>query len=83
MKDYLTAEVLINRPIPSLGLSKDFMERSRLMGYKSIYQIILMEPKEIIAQKAFTYEWLSELTEFMSKQGVLHLLQPLSENRSY
>ena len=73
---------LINIPIRNLGLSEEFANNSNKMGYKTIQEIIDTRPEKLLANENFSYTWLGELSEFMMKHDILHLLQPAT-GKSY
>jgi hypothetical protein len=67
---------LINQPIRELGLSEEFSERSGKMGYQNIQAIIDARPEDLFNKDDFSYTWLGELSKFLIKHQILHLLQP-------
>lgn len=67
---------LINLPIAELGFSDDFFERSQKMGYQTIQEIIDAKPENLFNKDDFSYTWLGELSRFLIKHQILHLLQP-------
>lgn len=67
---------LINQPIRELGLSEDFSEKSGKMGYQTIQEIIDARPEDLFNKDDFSYTWLGELSKFLIKHQILHLLQP-------
>lgn len=67
---------LINQPITELGLSEDFTEKSGKMGYHTIQEIIDTRPEDLFHKNDFSYTWLGELSKFLIKHEILHLLQP-------
>jgi hypothetical protein len=73
---------LINIPVQELGLSEEFSKNADSMGYRTIQEIIDARPEELSANKDFSYTWLGELSEFMMKHDILHLLQPAT-GKSY
>lgn len=73
--------VILNRRISGPEFSFGFCERCRVMGYGTLAEIIATPPAEIMAKKGFTYDWLAELSEFLDKNGLLYLLQPIPGRR--
>ena len=73
MNEHLT----LNKPLIELGFSKRFMRESELMGFKTIKEILAVEPETLITKTGFSYHWLGELVSLLSKHKLLHLLQPI------
>ena len=71
---------LLSCPIASLGFSGDFKARSREMGFDDLRAILRVPPQELISREGFSYSWLGELTGFMQKNKLLHLMQPMPGN---
>jgi hypothetical protein len=67
----------LNTPLNSLGLSDQFCDESRVLGFNTIGSIVGVPLEEIITMEGFNYHWLAELSEALNKEGLLHLLQPL------
>ncbi|MDB5141058.1 MAG: hypothetical protein JWR12_2974 [Mucilaginibacter sp.] len=67
---------ILNLPITQLGLSAEFCEQSKKMGYQRLDEVFRASATEIQANKAFTYTWLGELSAFLHENKMLHLLQP-------
>lgn len=70
-------KLLIDQPISLLGLSRDFIEASRVMEFGTIKEILAIDPKELVAMEGFNYNWLCELVTFLNKHQLVHLLQPV------
>lgn len=68
---------LIDQPLTLLGLSSDFLNASRMMEFETIADILKVEPMDLVGRAGFNYNWLGELTEFLSKHHLLHILQPI------
>lgn len=68
---------LLDLPVGELGLSPEFCGRSKIMGYGTIREMVAATPEQMIGKKGFTYTWLGELTAFLTRQQLLHLLQPI------
>lgn len=67
---------LIRQPIVHLGFSKDFLNASKIMEVETIADVLAIEPLKLVDKKGFNYNWLCELSEFLNKHHMLHLLQP-------
>lgn len=74
---------LLCRPIVHLDFSSDFKARSRELGFDTLEAIVRMPPVELISMEGFSYTWLGELTGFMQKNKLLHLMQPMPGNTSW
>jgi hypothetical protein len=48
-----------------------------MMGYHTLQDILAEKPGVIFTQEGFDYNWLGELSKFLSKHQLLYLLQPL------
>jgi hypothetical protein len=70
------ASELLNTPVERLGLSENFYERCNVMGFSTIADILKVAPMDLVNKTGFSYTWLGELSEFLQKQKLLHLLQP-------
>lgn len=67
---------LINAPIENLNLSEKFVTQTYKMGYRTIREIIDAKPEDLRKKADFSYTWLGELSEFLMRHRILHLLQP-------
>ena len=67
---------LLNKSIKDLPLSENFYLRSKLMGFERIEDILKTPPEVLLHKDEFTYDWLGELSRFMTAQKLLPLLQP-------
>jgi hypothetical protein len=67
---------IINRPIFELGLKKEFDDRCKIMGFHTLKDILVLSPSELISTVGFTYHWLGDLVSYLSKNKLLHYLQP-------
>lgn len=74
-----TASVLEEK-INKLEFSDEFKALSMHMGYATLRQVIATEAAILQKKEGFTYSWLGELTEFLLKHNLLHLLQPTQGN---
>jgi hypothetical protein len=68
---------LIFKPLHSLGFSDKFMAASKEMEFEKINDILAVAPMELVEKKGFNYNWLGELVTYLSKHGLVYLLQPL------
>jgi hypothetical protein len=71
---------LLEKPIKELPLSENFYLRSKLMGFDNIQAIIKTPAEILLSKEEFNYDWLGELSRFMTSQKLLHLLQPTPGN---
>jgi hypothetical protein len=67
----------IHQDIDRLELSDDFKFKCKKMGYKNLNDIFCDPPKELFEKKGFSYNWFIELSTFLKKEGLLHMLQPI------
>ena len=72
----MDVHILLNQPIRELGLSDEFSKKSGKMGYRTIQDVIDARPEDLFSKDDFSYTWLGELTKFLIKHQILHLLQP-------
>ncbi|MDB4921233.1 hypothetical protein [Mucilaginibacter sp.] len=72
-----TKEDVMYMPIKKLGLGKEFNRQCKTMGFKTLHEVTLIEPMELVELDGFDYNWLSELVKFLNERQLLHLLQPL------
>jgi hypothetical protein len=74
---------IIQLPIEQLGVSSSFVTRSRQMHYQTLGDIFDTSPEVLISKKGFSYAWLGELTDFLNKRHLLHLLQAIPGKTAY
>ncbi len=74
----MEAEIFLNSPVNALGLSGQFRDQCTGMGFKTIGEITRTSPEVLIKMDGFNYHWLAELSEVLNKEGLLHLLQPIT-----
>jgi hypothetical protein len=67
---------IINKPFSELGFGKEFDDRCKIMGLHMLKDILLLTPTELISTVGFTYHWLGDLVAYLSKNKLLHYLQP-------
>jgi len=79
----MDAGQILHTPISELPLTENFYLRSKLMGYRKLDDIVRTPVEVLLRKEEFNYEWLGELSKFMSGQNLLHLLQPIPGSRSY
>jgi len=70
---------LLQTPINKLGLSPGFCKVSLSMNFTKLIDITSISPDELINKKGFSYSWLGELSSYLDKKGLLHLLQKPQE----
>ena len=68
---------IINRPLADLHIGQEFEQKSEAMGFRTLKDVLLLMPKDLIARQGFSYLWLGDLIRFLSENKMLHLLQPL------
>jgi len=68
---------ILSTPLAEPAFTKSFSERCRLMGFKTVADIVFTVPAELINKKGFSYSWLNELIAFLGKNQAIHLLQPM------
>jgi hypothetical protein len=73
----MESHACLDQPITDLGFTEEFCASSKKMGFQTIKEIIVLSPENIISRKGFSYTWLGELSEFLDKRRLLHLLQPI------
>ncbi len=71
---------LLDSDITQLGLSGDFCERCATMNLRTLRAILQLSPGELVQLKGFSYHWLEELSGYLSRHGLLSLLQALPGN---
>lgn len=72
---------LLTTPISQLYFSHQFEWQCHEMGFYKLEDILILTPAEIMAKPGFTYSWLGELSDFLTKHDLLHLLQPIPGKR--
>jgi len=78
----MKTQSLLNEDLEAIGLTGDFCQSSRQMGFRTIAGILACPIGEILDKPGFSYSWLAELSDFLSSKGLLKLLQPIP-GRSY
>jgi DNA-directed RNA polymerase alpha subunit len=68
---------LLNHPVRELGFSSAFKDSCKKMGYKTLGEILQDTPEVLLKKEGFNYNWLGELSKFLSEHQLIHLLQPL------
>jgi len=71
---------VLTTPIERLQFTKEFKERSKLMGFQTLHDITSAAPKALMENDAFDYNWLGELVIFLTDRKLLYLLQPTPGN---
>ena len=69
--------LLLQQPVKELGFSKKFCKQCHDSGFDTLETILVCPPVDLLKKKDFSYEWLAELTAFLSERGLLHLLQTI------
>ena len=75
----MTASIL-KKQIKELRVSTSFAATCEKMGYPTLEAILSEKPEQIRKKKGFSYTWLGELIDVLSKNELLHLLQPIRGN---
>ena len=63
-------------PISKLFFSHEFEWQCQEMGFEKLEDILLLQPEDLMAKPGFNYRWLGELSDFLTKNDLIHLLQP-------
>ena len=66
---------LIQTPISKLYFSHQFEWQCQSMGFATLEEILVLSPEELLVRPGFTYHFLGELSDFLNKHQLLHLLQ--------
>jgi hypothetical protein len=77
---------LLAEPFGKLGFSPEFCMQAKTMGFDVLEDILVLKPEELLLRPGFSFGWLGELTAFLTRRGLLHLLQPIpgrSGDRSF
>ncbi len=67
----------IYQRIAGMGLTADFQERSKRMGFTTLNDICTTPPQELVKKEGFSYRWLEELSGYLVRNGKLDLLQAI------
>lgn len=67
-------EHIMQTPISELPFSKEFIEHAEKMGFKTVQDILSNTWTELTRMNGFRYKWFNELTAFLKKHQLLHLL---------
>ncbi|NMN37577.1 hypothetical protein FHT22_002608 [Pedobacter sp. SG918] len=68
-------EELLQTPINRLGFSTEFCKACNSMHFSTLKDITSLLPERLINKEGFSYSWLGELSAYLDKRGLLHLLQ--------
>lgn len=68
-------EELLQTPINRLGFSAEFCKACSSMHFSTLKDITSLLPEQLINKEGFNYSWLGELSDYLDKKGLLHLLQ--------
>ncbi|QDW24338.1 hypothetical protein FFJ24_005665 [Pedobacter sp. KBS0701] len=66
---------LLHTPINRLGFSTGFCKICASMNFTTLLDVTSISPEELINKEGFNYTWLGELSGYLDKKGLLHLLQ--------
>lgn len=72
---YMNKEELLQTPIDRLGFSTNFCRACDSMHFSTLNDITSILPERLINKEGFSYSWLGELSAYLDKKGLLHLLQ--------
>ena len=73
----MEVEAILKMPFHQLGFGTNFCNSCELMGFKNLEDIVNITPEQLISKTGFSYNWLGELSGYLDKKGLLHLLQPI------
>jgi hypothetical protein len=73
----MEADLVLNAAPDTLGLSGQFCLQCRQMEFYTLKEVVSTPPGELMDKPGFTYRWLGELSEFLNKEHLLCLLQPV------
>jgi hypothetical protein len=73
----MESHLILEQPVASLGFQEKFCVQCLGMGFHTISDVIATPPEQIVLKKEFSFSWLGELSEFLNKHSLLHLLQPV------
>ena len=68
-------EELLHIPIDRLGFSAEFCKACISMHFSTLKDVTSVLPERLIKKEGFSYSWLGELSAYLDKKGLLHLLQ--------
>lgn len=71
----MNADKILSSPLSTLGFSVSFCDSCEIMGFKTLEDILLILPEELVNKVGFNYNWLGELSTYLDNEGLLHLLQ--------
>lgn len=71
----METEEMLQTPFEKLGFSAAFCKVCNTMHFSTLNDITSIQPEELINKKGFSYNWLGELSAYLDKKGLLHLLQ--------
>jgi hypothetical protein len=73
----LRNEEILTAPVSKLDVSAEFKQQCSIMGFETLKEVTETEPAVLLEKRGFSYKWLGELIEFLSKHQLLEALQPL------
>jgi hypothetical protein len=65
----------LDQPINDLSFSETFLLRCKLMGFRTLQEIIDEKEKELMAHEDFNYIWFNELLDYLNQYDLLYLLE--------
>lgn len=68
---------ILQEDISRKNFTEAFCQQCFAMGFNRIEEIIREDPGQLLARPGFTYEWLAELSTYLSKNKLLYKLQPI------
>ncbi len=68
-------QIFMEKQFGDLPLTENFCLRSKLMGYKTLQDIVKDPVKVLIGKEDFSYNWLGELVRLLNENQLLHRLQ--------
>lgn len=76
----MSNEVFLDTTPERLGFSQDFCERCSAMRLTTLKEILQINPEDLVSRNGFSYHWLGELSDYLTKHGLQSLLQRLPGN---
>ncbi|WP_219124123.1 hypothetical protein [Mucilaginibacter sp. 21P] len=74
---------ILHCAIEQLDASSAFKGKCLQMNFRSLQEIIDTAPAVLQEKPGFDYTWFTELINLLSKEKLLHKLQPLPGNNPY
>jgi hypothetical protein len=65
---------ILSQPINSLPVTEVFKLRSKLMGFRSLEEVLSKSAAELRNKEDFSEHWYYELLHVLNRNGLIHLL---------